>query len=285
MKPPGTLLVFWDYDTQWGTDADRRRGLLVAPNVGAAEFACTERLLALHAEFAIPACFAVVGAAARPGRRPYHDAAQIRRIHAEGHEVASHGLEHEWLPALGWAPLRRVLAQSRDLLEQCISAPVNCFVPPYNQPFDYPAGWSFSRSERSLATAERADVTTLCSALAETGYEVCRLAYRSVLRRAVDRIAGREVDRPARTRRIRAITCVRLNAGCGFGDAALDRLRQAALGGGLVVAYGHPHSLYGDTAQHERFLVPFLREAAMLRGQGRLRIGLPRDLIPQPVAT
>jgi hypothetical protein len=101
----------------------------------------------------------------------------------------------------------------------------------------------------------------------------------------VDRIAGREVDRPARVRRIRGVACVRLNAGCGFGDAALDRLRQAALGGGLVVAYGHPHSLHGDTAQHERFLVPFLREAAMLRGEGRLRIGLPRDLMPQAVAT
>ena len=23
---PGQLLMFWDYDTQWGTDADRRRG-------------------------------------------------------------------------------------------------------------------------------------------------------------------------------------------------------------------------------------------------------------------
>lgn len=283
MRRPGMLLLFWDYDTQWGTDADRRRGLPVAPHLGAADFSCTERLLALHAEFAIPACFAVVGAAARPGRRPYHDPAQVRRIHAAGHEVASHGLEHEWLPALAPAPLRRVLAQSRDQLEQCIGAPVQCFVPPYNQPFDYPAAWSFSRSERGLATAERTDVAMLCAALAETGYGVCRLAYRSIVRRAVDRIAGREVDRPARVRRISGITCVRLNAGCGFGEATLDRLRQAALGGGLVVAYGHPHSLHGETAQHERFLVPFLREAAMMREQGILRIGLPRDLMPQAV--
>lgn len=285
MRRPGTLLVFWDYDTQWGTDADRARGIAVTPDLGAADFPCTERLLALHAEFAVPACFAVVGAAARPGNRPYHDRAQIRRIHAAGHEVASHGLEHEWLPALAPARLRRVLAESRDLLEQCIGAPVQCFVPPYNQPFDYPAGWSFSRSERGLATVERTDVARLCGTLAETGYQVCRLAYRSVVRRAMDWVAGREVDRPARVRRVRSVTCVRLNAGCGFGDAARARLHQAARLGGLVVAYGHPHSLHGDTAQHERFLVPFLREAARLRAEGVLEIGLPRTLAPQVVAS
>ena len=285
MTRPGRLLLFWDYDTQWGTDADQRRGLPVAADLGAADFPCTDELLDLHAEFAIPACFAVVGAAAREGSRPYHDAAQIRRIHAAGHEVASHGLEHEWLPALAPASLRRILAESRDQLEQCIGAPVTCFVPPYNQPFDYPAAWSFSRSERGLATAERTDVAMLCEALGETGYQVCRLAYRSVLRRAVDRIAGREVDRPAPVRRIRGVTCVRLNAGCGFGDAALERLQQASRLGGLVVAYGHPHSLHGETAQHQRFLAPFLREAARLRERGTLEISLPRDLVQQVAAS
>ena len=63
------LVVFWDYDTQWGADADARRGLPPAP--GALEFACTERLLELHARFEVPACFAVVGAAACAARAGY----------------------------------------------------------------------------------------------------------------------------------------------------------------------------------------------------------------------
>src|SRR5438309_3867691 len=94
--PMPTLVFFWDYDTQWGGDRSRSPGGRKA--WGAAEFENTELLLELHAAHDLPACFAVVGAAALPGERPYHDQAQIRRIACAGHEIASHGFEHEWLP-------------------------------------------------------------------------------------------------------------------------------------------------------------------------------------------
>lgn len=170
-----TLLFFWDYDTQWG--ADRTRRSTTPARWGHLEFPCTDELLDLHAAFDIPACFAIVGAAALPGERPYHDPAQIRRIHAAGHEVASHALRHEWLPALDAAALRRTLRESKDALEQCIGAPVVTFVPPFNQPFDYAGGWSFSLAERREAGRRRTTVRRLCEALRETGYRFCRLAY------------------------------------------------------------------------------------------------------------
>src|SRR5215470_10951843 len=88
MTPPGGFMIFWDYDTQWGADRSRSGG--GPKSWGALDFENTERLLQLHEQFDIPACFAVVGAAALPGSRPYHDPEQIRRIHQAGHEVASH---------------------------------------------------------------------------------------------------------------------------------------------------------------------------------------------------
>src|SRR5262245_40676508 len=97
-RPGSSVFFFWDYDTQWG--ADRSRGNGGPKSWGALEFENTDRILELHADFGVKACFAVVGAAALPGERPYHDPNQIRQIHAAGHEVGSHAFRHEWLPGL-----------------------------------------------------------------------------------------------------------------------------------------------------------------------------------------
>lgn len=272
------LLIFWDYDTQWGTDADRRRGLPGPSHGHDADYECTERLLELHARYRLPACFAVVAAAALPGERPYHDPGQIRRIHRDGHEVASHGFKHEWIPELDPRSLRRMLAQSRDALEDCIGARVSAFVPPYNQPFDHPRGLSFSRAERRAVPHGRTDLGLLCDALHEAGYDFCRVAYRSLAQRARDRIVGRPVERPARVSRIGHIQCARLNAPCGFTSATLAVVDHAVWAGGLVVAYGHPHSLHAGGAQDERWLVPFLEHVQQLHAAGHLEVLLPRDL-------
>lgn len=275
---PGQLLMFWDYDTQWGTDADRTRGLDVEPETGSREFSCTDRLIELHREFNVPACFAVVGAAALPGKRPYHDPEQIRRLHAAGHEIASHGLRHEWLPALNGSALHAVLAESRTALESCIGSPVTSFVPPYNQPFDHLRAGSISRSERRTVPWQRTDVATLCRALRGAGYTFCRVGYRGLLDRLRDRMGGGRRDRPVRRETIAGVTCVRLNTTGGFASDSLDLIEQAAQRGGIAIAYGHPHSLHSGNSQDERFLVPFLQRVAGLRDAGRLLPVLPREL-------
>ena len=278
MRPPGRLLMFWDYDTEWGCDADRARGLPVAPGRGRLEFEHTERLLQLHGEFDIPACFAVVGAAALPGERPYHDPDQIRRIHAAGHEVASHAFRHEWLPGLDGQRIRETLRQSREALEQCIGAPVTSFVPPYNQPFDHVPAMSISRSERRIAGPARTDLGGLCRALADTGYAFCRVSYRSLRLRVADRLAGQRVEVPVRLERIAGIACCRLNTPGGFSSGSLAMLERVAKAGGIAVVYGHPHSLGADNPQHERWLIPFLSRSVQLRRAGRLEVLRPRDL-------
>jgi peptidoglycan/xylan/chitin deacetylase (PgdA/CDA1 family) len=276
VKKPAELLVFWDYDTQWGCDRSRLSEKR-AP-WGHLEFEHTERLLELHARHAVPACFAVVGAVALPGDRPYHDPPQIRRIHGAGHEVASHSFKHEWLPGLTVGLLRETLTRSREALEQCIGASVRTFVPPFNQPFDHPRGWSFSLSERRKAAGTRNDLSRVCQTLEECGYRFCRVAYRPIGTRLAEWASGRRLDRPARLEKIAGITCVRLNTPCGFGPGTEKVLDRCVSRGGLIVVYGHPHSLGTEGFQGESFLAPFLSRVQRLQSEGLLRVRLPREM-------
>jgi hypothetical protein len=269
------LLFFWDYDTQWG--ADRSRGSEGRKDWGPLEFENTERLLDLHAEYGIPACFAVVGAAAVPGERPYHDPAQIQRIYKAGHEIASHSFRHEWLPGLEVDSLYETLSRSKDALEQCIGAPVLSFVPPFNQPFDYPARGAFSLSERRAVKKGRIGLRRLCEALAECGYHFCRVSYRSMIRRLAERFQGLRLDHPVQLERIGGLNCLRLNTPGGFDERTRRAVCQCVAEGGWVIVYGHPHSLFSGNSQDETHLIPFLKLVAGLRDAGMLTVSLPRD--------
>lgn len=274
---PGRVMVFWDYDTRWGTET-APPGAASGSNLGDLEFACTDRLLEIHGQYGIPACFAVVGAAALPGVRPYHDPVQVQRIHEAGHEVASHSFRHEWLPSLSPSALVETLRRSKEALEQCIGAPVTSFVPPYNQPFDHVPGWSFSLSERRAVRTDRTDLRRLCEALYDTGYRFCRVAYRPLYLRVAERVLHRRLAYPSRVEMIGRVICVRLN-GFGFDGASLRLLDRCATSGGIGVFYGHPHSLGASNSQNEVWLRPFLGRVDELRRQGRIRVCLPRELL------
>jgi hypothetical protein len=268
---PVRMMFFWDYDTQWGADRSRLPG---PHDWGGLEFPHTEELLDLHARFDVPACFAVVGAAALPGVPPYHDPAQIRRIHAAGHEIASHAFKHEWLPALDRRALLRTLRDSKDALEQCIGAPVLSFVPPFNQPFDFARRWSFSLSERREAGTHRTTLRRLCEALAETGYRFCRVAYVPLVERMTDWLGGPSF-RPAPPLTIAGITCVRVGP-CGFDLEEVTTLCRRASRGAAVVLYGHPHSLHAAGGSQS---IDALRRVLAMTMTG-VRSGTTRCVLP-----
>ena len=279
-RTAGRLMLFWDYDTQWGADRGRCSG---PQKWGPAEFDNTERLLDLLAEYNVQCCFAVVGAAALPGKRPYHDPDQIRRIHSAGHEIASHSYRHEWLPGLDRRKLREDVRDSKDALQQCIGADVNCFVPPFNQPYDYVSGWSISFSERREAGRERTDLRGLCEELYAAGYRTARVLYVPLHKRVMRALLRRRIERPSRPEHIAGVTCVRLNTSCGFVGSASAMLEQCAGSGDMAVVYGHPHSLTAGGPQDERWLVPFLRRVRELRQSRALEIAVPSDLL-QPMS-
>jgi peptidoglycan/xylan/chitin deacetylase (PgdA/CDA1 family) len=272
-----TVIIFWDYDTQWGADRSRTGG--GAKNWGYLEFPATDRLLDLHAQYDLPACFAVVGAAALPGEHPYHDPEQIKRIHAAGHEIASHSFQHEWLPALNPAALRESLRGSKEALEQCIGAAVTGFVPPFDMPMDYPAKWAFNLTERREVRQERTDLPRLCAALKEVGYQFCRVNYQPFYIRAAEKILQRRIlNRVSQPEQIAGLTCLRTNTPPGFARPTPEILERLSEQDGFIVIYGHPHHLTTQKAEGEKYLVPLLDKINQLRAQGKLKVALPRNI-------
>jgi peptidoglycan/xylan/chitin deacetylase (PgdA/CDA1 family) len=70
--------------------------------------------------------------------------ALVRRMVAEGHEVALHGLDHQRLTTLPAGAVRAHIAEGRRRLERVTGAPVRWFRPPYG-----------SQTPRTLAAARR----------------------------------------------------------------------------------------------------------------------------------
>jgi peptidoglycan/xylan/chitin deacetylase (PgdA/CDA1 family) len=68
----------------------------------------------------------------------------VRRIVAEGHEVALHGVDHRRLTTMDPAAVRAHIAEGRRRLEDCAGVPVRWFRPPYG-----------SQTPRTFAAARR----------------------------------------------------------------------------------------------------------------------------------
>ncbi|MCB0689391.1 MAG: polysaccharide deacetylase family protein, partial [Saprospiraceae bacterium] len=270
------VLIYWDYDTQWGADRSRLPG--GPKSWGKDEFPNTDVLLELPGKYEIPCCFAVVGSAALPGEIPYHHPSQVREIHEAGHEVASHMHRHEWIPGLGYTKLQEVLRESKDALEQCISSEVVSFVPPYNQPFDFPRKLSFSISERKQVLANRVDIPLLTKALQSTGFKTSRISYQSIFTKLGRKIGVDPSFRASRPELINGIQCIKLNTRGGFQEV-LPSLEENQNQEGYAIVYGHPHSITSNNRQSLRYLEPFLNGLSELRKAGKLEVVLPRTML------
>ena len=66
-------------------------------------------------------CFVLVNRIGRPGSL---GAQEIRRLHRAGHEIGSHGMDHQDWTRLDAAELRHEVERSKEILEQIIGAPV-----------------------------------------------------------------------------------------------------------------------------------------------------------------
>jgi peptidoglycan/xylan/chitin deacetylase (PgdA/CDA1 family) len=256
---PLTLMLIWDYDTPTGF-AVSYHSRTADPML---EYTCTDRILALLARRNIVSTFACVGKAAEPGDLPLHNPAQIRQIHAAGHEIASHSHGHELLPTLSQAELRQTLRDSKAALEDCLGAPVVGFVPPWNRPFHHPRRLAFSGKDwRAGGGRWRLSVSSLCAALAETGYHWVRVHYRPVwqqLARALGRRAlGRRDLRPLALGEYHGVYTLRLSY-CGYDQTLTDWLATLADPGRetTIILYSHPHAIEHDNSQHWHHLTRF----------------------------
>jgi hypothetical protein len=164
-------------------------------------------------------------------------------------------------------------------LEECIESPVVSFVPPFNQPRDYPAKLSISLSERREARENRINLPVLFKALYKEGYKFCRVSYRTLVERLHVKMFGRKWIRPSSIEKAGELAYLRLNSRAGFGDHALRLLALCVNEGGFAVIYGHPHSLRSGTGQDEQHLIYFFEKVQRLVSESRLQVLLPRQVV------
>lgn len=265
-----TILLIWDYDTPTGFAVSRHsRGADPL-----SEYRCTDQILDLLAQAGIVSTFACVGVAAEPGPLPLHNPDQIRRIHALGHEIASHSHRHELIPALSRSELLETLRISRETLEACIGAPVVGFVPPWNRPFHHPRRLSFSFKDwRDGSYRWRHSVVSLCRDLAACGYRWVRIGHSSPWQKLRLRLRP-GAPRPPLHRpidRYHGVTAFP-NSYCGYDARLTDWIAQlppSAAAHPLVI-YAHPHGIEHPNSQHWRHLTAFVEWVAAQRG----RLGL-----------
>jgi peptidoglycan/xylan/chitin deacetylase (PgdA/CDA1 family) len=241
----------------------------------AADLDGTEALLKVLAAHDVKATFAVVGKVALPGEPPDHCPDQIRRMHAAGHEIASHSMYHRFLPPMRSSELFEDTKASKQALEACIGERIRGYIPPFNRPSHFPQKGAFSFSERLGLQGRgrgRQSVGTLLRTLGSLGFGWCRVSFRNTLRSIADMLRMSNGDFLAQPFLFRGLVAVPLHA-TGFGDVSVSLVRRYIETNTLVVLYAHPNQALGPRLPNDesaellaRFFSIFERE----RQQGKL---------------
>jgi peptidoglycan/xylan/chitin deacetylase (PgdA/CDA1 family) len=236
----------------------------------AADLEGTEALLKVLGAQDVKATFAVVGLVALPGEPPDHCPDQIRRIHAAGHEIASHSMYHRFLPPMRSEQLFDDTKASKEALEACIGKSIRGYIPPFNRPSHFPHKGAISFSEFFGLQGRgrgRQSVGTLLNTLHSLGFGWCRVSFRNTFRGIADklRMTNGYLAEPFL---FRGLVAVPLHA-TGFGDTAVSLVRRYLDTDTLVVLYAHPNQALARATPNvesvellARFFATFERERA-----------------------
>jgi hypothetical protein len=265
-----SVSIIWDYDTAIG-QVNASYPYKFQESRLIEEIENVDRILELAAAAGVRMTFACVGFAAEPGHYPYHVPEQLRRIHAAGHELASHSWRHEWFPALESEQVRRSLARSKLAIETCIGAPgaVSGFVPPFSRPMTWFAKGAISLGDRaSNPWRAGANIGALCRAASAAGYTWCRVAYRPLLQRLTR--SRQRAPIHDRLERAGGVACVPQHY-LGFDAGAVELIARASASGGSVVIAGHPSALSRQRSESFAHFEPFLKHVADLQSSGKMK--------------
>lgn len=270
------LAVVWDFDSAVGqVNATFPYHFRRAPLDE--ELDAVGELRAMTSRLGISMTFATVGLAAEDVPTPFAAHNELRALHADGHEIASHAWRHEWLPHLTTQQLRRSLLRSKLALEKLLGAPgaVTGFVPPFNRPMTWLARGEIHPGDRcAVPPGAGATLDTLIPNVTRAGYGWIRAGY------------GRRFGRQVQDR----LWEPELVAGCvnmphhynGFDRPAHDLLIEAVHRGRLVVLSGHPAGLFRHGNEHRQLVTDLLESAARYRDAGELEIrtmGAAADIV------
>lgn len=218
------------------------------------------RILEIAKEYDVKFTFAITGFTAEEGIEPYHQQNLIRRIHREGHEIASHTWRHEWLPVIQHQQLIKTLERSRYALEKCIGVEgaVLGLVPPHNRPMSWYRKGAFSLGDRAIFPFYRgAELGSVIHIAGQCGYSWVRVSYRPLF----EKLAGIRDPLRRNWEWIGNVLTVPMHY-TGFDPAAERMVREGVRRGKDLVLSGHPLMLSrpgkAEGEGHLRHLLDFL---------------------------
>jgi peptidoglycan/xylan/chitin deacetylase (PgdA/CDA1 family) len=267
----GKLFIIWDYDGAIGRinssypyKFDEGKLYREIENV--------EKILTLCDDFQLKMTFACVGFGAEPGQYPYHIPEQIKKIHALGHEIASHSWKHEWFPYLEKTQIQRSLARSKVALETCIGeeGAVSGFILPFSRPMSWYARGAFSLGDRVFGPwYPGADLGAILKFIHQAGYRWSRIDYQPIWKKLFCRVSQGQNLNQAWTS-AHGVTCVPSHV-FGFDAGAREWLTRVSTQGGSLVVSGHPAALDFGREESLENLNKFVKLAANFKAQGRLQ--------------
>ncbi len=266
-------MIIWDYDTALGQINSTMPYNFSYKQIYE-EVENVEYILSEAQRLNMKMTFACVGFVAEEGVFPFNNPEQIKRIHASGHEIASHSWKHEWFPYLSAAQIQKSLERSKFILEQCIGEPnvVKGFVPPHSRPMSWYSKFSLSLGDRGFFPFHKgSDMGSLIGFLKSKDYVWCRVLknYRPVW----DKLLGSRIEeidfRLWETQQ--GVVCVPQHY-TGFDDFGKKYLERAIDLHKPVVIVGHPAGLSRQKSESKEHFDSFMKLAADAVESGKLEV-------------
>ncbi len=264
------LILIWDYDSALGqTNAtypykfDQEKIFLEIQNV--------DHILKVGQEHHLKMVFACLGFAAEVGPYPFCIPEQIQRIHALGHEIASHSWRHEWFPYLEKDQIRRSLERSKYALETCLGIPgaVQGFVPPFNRPMTWQQKGAFSLGDRALYPFfPGADLGSILKFVHDANYCWCRVGYRPQILRLLN-LPNHPLTKK-RPETVHGVACIRSHY-FGFDEPAIRLVEQAVRLNTTVIISAHPSGLSRTREESPENFTRFIDCVASFQEKGLLK--------------
>jgi len=241
----GKLIIIWDYDSALGQINSTMPYNFDFKHIYE-EIENVEYILQKAKEKNIKMTFACLGFAAEESVYPFGNAAQIKKISGEGHEIASHSWRHEWFPYLTEKQIYRSLERSKQALEKCTGKEnsVNGFVPPHSRPMSWYKKYSVSLGDRAIYPFHKGgDTGYILKQLSLLNYRWCRVlsSYKPVWEK-IFRSDTKEEFLFGKWEINNDILCVPQHY-TGFDEFAQKYLDKAVEKNEALVIVGHPAAL------------------------------------------
>jgi peptidoglycan/xylan/chitin deacetylase (PgdA/CDA1 family) len=264
------IAISFDYDSPAGY----RESFHMRDFPANADYEGTGILLDVLQTHDVKVTFGIVGQAALPGTRWNHCPEQVRAIYHAGHEIASHSMNHRYIPPMRDQELIEEVATSKRALEECIGSSIQGFIPPFNRPSHFPGGGAYSISEVLGFDGRgrgRQSAGTMLRTLRAAGYGWSRVSFESKYYQIGRRLGVMSERAPVQPFVYKEMVAIPLHH-TGFGKPASTLIRRWLHTDLILTIYGHPNQALSANGQNANELDRLLSELRPLRDRGKLEI-------------